>query len=377
VRTVKTQEEIIEAYPNKDNRGRFRKADLTGPSHGQTGGDSAKAWKGYDIISRGRIWSAPKTGRYAEYIKQHIITNYHDIDGVQERLDTLDEYDMIIHPERGFWPSLKKYAASDLGKPIQDIILEPIGFTNFSSSNSEYLGYPTQKPLGLLEKLLRVSSNEGDIVLDPFCGCGTAVDAAQALGRRWIGMDVSVLAINVVRARLEDTHGVNVLSGVNITGIPTSLEAAQMLFSQDAFEFERWAVGLVHARPNDKQTGDRGSDGELVFPSRDKMRTQRGIVSVKGGANLNPAIVRDLIGTVANMNAMMGVLITLQQPTRGMVKAAAEAGTWTDIFTNRTFPKIQMMTIADLLDGKTLDMPTPLNPYTKATHRHDRQGELL
>lgn len=379
VRTPRTERELRSAFPSRDRRGYFRKADLTGPSHGQTSGESLKPWKGYDIASRGRVWSAPKRGSYADYIDRHIIPGYHQIEGIHDRLDKLDEHDMIVHPETGFWPSLKKYEASDLGNPIQDIILDPIGFTNYSVSNSEYLGYPTQKPLGLLEKLIRVSSNEGDVVLDPFCGCGTAVDAAEALGRRWIGMDVSVLAINVIRARLEDMHGGNVMTDVEVTGIPTSPEAARMLFLRDPFEFERWAVDLVGAEPNKKQVGDSGSDGELAFPSNDKKRAQRGVVSIKGGANINPSMVRDLRGTVEAMHAAMGVLVLMKPPTRGMITEAAKAGLWTDNFTDRSWPKLQIITVAELLDGKQLVMPTAHPPYTKAKYSHSdsRQGELL
>ncbi|EHI47756.1 DNA methylase [SAR116 cluster alpha proteobacterium HIMB100] len=216
-------------------------------------------------------------------------------------------------------------------------------------------------------------------MLDPFCGCGTAVDAAQALGRRWAGMDVSVLAINAIRARLEDVHGTNVMTDVEVTGIPTSLEAARMLFQRDPFEFERWAVDLVGAEPNKKQVGDSGSDGELTFPSTDKKRAQRGVVSGKGGANVNPAMVRDLRGTVEAMNAAMGVLVLMKSSTRGMVTEAAKAGLWTDDFTDRNWPKLQIITVAELLDGRQPDMPNPRNPYTKATHTHSdsRQEELL
>lgn len=216
-------------------------------------------------------------------------------------------------------------------------------------------------------------------MLDTFCGCGTAVDAAQALGRRWIGMDVSVLAINVIRARLEDVHGPNVMTDVEVTGIPTSLEAARMLFQRDPFEFERWAVDLVGAEPNKKQVGDSGSDGELTFPFTDKKRAQRGVVSVKGGANINPSMVRDLRGTVEAMHAAMGVLVLMKPPTRGMVSEAAKAGMWTDDFTDRSWPKLQIITVAELLDGKQLVMPAAYPPYTKATHTHSdsRQGELL
>ena len=192
-------------------------------------------------------------------------------------------------------------------------------------------------------------------------------------------MDVSVLAINVIIARLEDVHGANVMTGVEVTGIPTSLAAARMLFMRDPFEFERWAVGKVKARPNDKQTGDAGSDGFIRFPAKNKAGRQLGIVSVKGGANIIPSMVRDLRGTVAAMQAAMGVLILMEKPTRGMGQEAAKDGLWTDELTGRSFPKLQIITVAELLENKLPDMPTPLRQTNRATYSHTdtRQGELL
>ncbi len=183
----------------------------------------------------------------------------------KERMEKAYRDSLIVQSAPGKVPAFKRYLDEMPGQPIttnwDDI-------EHLHASTAEFLGYPTQKPLALLDRIVKAFSNEGDIILDPFCGCGTAVDAAQALGRRWIGMDVSALAINVIIARLEDVHGPNVMTGVDVTGIPTDVTAARMLFNKDPFDFERWAVGLIHARPNDRQTGDGGSDGELLFPSR-------------------------------------------------------------------------------------------------------------
>lgn len=346
-----TEDEILEEFKLKDEKGQRYKDDsahiFRNPSMGVRP-NLCFTWRGFkNPHSSG--WRLSKQRLEEEYIKGNII-----IDG--NRL------------------SRRKYLKDYAGKPLGNVWVD----INIASGN-ERLGYPTQKPLALLKRIIEASSNEGDIILDPFCGCGTAVDAAQALGRHWIGMDVSALAINVIIARLEDVHGPNVMTGVEVTGIPTDVTAARMLFNKDPFDFERWAVGLIHARPNDRQTGDSGSDGELLFPSRGRGTTQEGIVSVKGGANITPSMVRDLRGTVEAMQAVMGVLILMEKPTRGMINEAAKAGLWADNFTGQNYPKLQIITIEALLSGIKPDMPTPRNPYTKATYRHSdtRQGELL
>jgi len=346
-----TEDEILEEFKLKDEKGQRYKDDsahiFRNPSMGARP-NLCFTWRGFTNPHTSG-WRLSKQRLEEEYLKGNII-----IDG--NKL------------------SRRKYLKDYAGKPLGNIWVD----IKIASGN-ERLGYPTQKPLALLRRIIEASSNEGDIILDPFCGCGTAVDAAQALGRRWIGMDVSALAINVIIARLEDVHGANVMTGVEVTGIPTDVTAARMLFNKDPFDFERWAVGLIHARPNDRQTGDGGSDGELLFPSRGQGATQEGIVSVKGGANITPSMVRDLRGTVAAMQAAMGVLILMEKPTRGMINEAAKAGLWADNFTGQNYPKLQIITIEALLSGIKPDMPTPRNPYTRATYRHTdtRQGELL
>ena len=154
----------------------------------------------------------------------------------------------------------------------------------------ERLGYPTQKPLALLKRIIRASSNEGDVVLDPFCGCGTSVDAAEALGRRWIGIDISTLAIDVILERLSNVHGTAILDWIDVTGRPRDVPGAKKLFARNPFEFERWAVGVLRGRPNDKQRGD-GADGTLRFPSQNKNRPNQHYF-VKGGVTVTPYAYR-------------------------------------------------------------------------------------
>ena len=203
----KTQDEIANAYPDMDNVGRYRGADLTGA--GAQGGESILPWTGYDVAARGRHWAPPlRDGTYADYIEAHFISNYKFIKGVHARLDALDEAGLITHPKTGVWPGLKRYADADRGNMQQNLVLSPIGFTNYSTKKGEYVGYKTQKPLGLLERLIRMSSNPGDVVLDPFCRCATTPIAAENLKRRWIGMDRGVEAyrqvVNRIRKKFPD-----------------------------------------------------------------------------------------------------------------------------------------------------------------------------
>ncbi len=198
----KDEEELRKAYPSRDERGRFRPADLTGPRHdAQRGSASTLAWKEYDVFAMNRVWSVPKTGRYAEYIEREFIPGYRGISGIHERLDALNEAGLIHHPKTGRWPGLKRYADADIGRPVLNLFLEPTGFTNYSTRRAEYTGWSTQKPVALLERIIRASSNPGDLVLDPFCGCATACIASEKLGREWMGIDIVPQAAEVLTDR--------------------------------------------------------------------------------------------------------------------------------------------------------------------------------
>ena len=228
IATPKTDEELAKAYPQTDGRGPVRFSDLTGPLHGTAPGlPSTTPWKGYDVYAKGRCWSPPKTGAYAEYIERHFIPGYRDIEGVQERLDALDDAGLIHHPTRGVWPGLKRYAASDRGNPPQSLILEPTGFTNYNKG-SEWVGYPTQKPLALLERIIAASSNPGDTVLDPFCGCATALVAAEKLERQWVGIDLSPKAKDLVELRLRNDLGLFGLQTTYRDDIPQRTDLGQV-----------------------------------------------------------------------------------------------------------------------------------------------------
>ena len=200
--TPKTHEDLKKAYPVNDRTfGPVRFSDLTGPNVRY--GESGAPWHGYDVSARGRHWAPPRAGHYAEYIERHFIPGYRSIEGTHARLDALDAAGLIHHPQKGVWPGLKRYAAADRGYSPQNLILTPTGFTNFNKG-AEWVGYPTQKPLALLERLITASSNEGDVVLDPFCGCATTLIAAEKLGRQWAGIDLSEKAVDLVKLRLSE-----------------------------------------------------------------------------------------------------------------------------------------------------------------------------
>ena len=293
----------------------------------------------------------------------------------KERMAELDAEDRIHYPDsKEKRPQFKRFLDEQKGVVAGNV------WTDINPINSqarERLGYPTQKPIALLERIVEASSNDGDIVLDPFCGCGTTIDAAQRLGRQWIGIDITYLSVDLIRKRLRDTYGSRIEKQYEVHGIPQDLAGAQAMFDKNPFEFERWAVSLIDGQPNEKQVGDKGIDGVVRFPTDKKMSAGRVIVSVKGGRQLNPAMVRDLIGTVNSQRAEMGVLVLMNPPTRGMKEAAKQSGRYEWALFGRTYPKVQIITVPDLFAGKSVDMPTPMLPYVKAPGFAGYQGNLF
>jgi DNA modification methylase len=221
---------------------------------------------------------------------------------------------------------------------------------------AERLGYPTQKPEALLERIIKASSNEGNLVLDPFCGCGTTIAVAQRLNRRWIGIDITHLAVALMKHRLHDMFDKQVQ--YDVIGEPFSLPDAKNLAESDPFQFEIWALGLVGARPIEKKKGaDRGIDGHLYFHDEadsKKGATKQIILSVKSG-KVSVKDMRDLRGVVDRENAQIGVLICMEKPTRDMRRESASAGFYKSHW--GTHPKLQILTIEELLTGYKIDYP--------------------
>ena len=219
----------------------------------------------------------------------------------------------------------------------------------------ERLGYPTQKPEALLERIIQASSNEGDLVLDPFCGCGTTIAAAQKLGRRWIGIDITHLAITLMKRRLYDAFGTE--AKFDVMGEPTSLPDAAALAASDPYQFQWWALGLIGARPVEQKKGaDKGIDGKIVFQGDGPGVFENVIISVKAG-HTGVSHVRDLRGVVEREKAAIGVLISMETPTKPMQTEAVTAGFFESKIWGKKYPKIQLLTIAELLTGNQVDMP--------------------
>jgi len=241
--------------------------------------------------------------------------------------------------------------------------VENYKFAWLNRASAERLGYPTQKPEALIELFIKVSSNEGDIILDPFCGCGTTIIAAEKLKRKWIGIDVTHLAISLMRHRLIDTFGESI--EFNVIGEPIDLKGAEELARQDPFQFEWWAVGKIGGRPaqDEKKKGkDKGIDGYIYFHDEPvgKGKTKKIIIQVKSG-HINPSQIRDLKGTLEREKAQIGVFITLRPPTKGMKKEALEAGYYISNWWGKKYPKIQILTIQEILEGKAIDYPPRTN----------------
>lgn len=250
-------------------------------------------------------------------------------------------------------PSYKRYLDEMPGVPLQDIWDDIAPLTGQAA---ERLGYPTQKPLALLERIISASSNPGDIVLDPFCGCGTTVAAAQKLGRRWIGIDITHLAIALQKYRLREMFSQDVV--FQVIGEPTSLQGARQLAQEDRFQFQWWALSLIRARPYGSDAGgrtgkkgaDRGIDGLVTFVDDSTGKPKRVIVQVKSG-KVQRKDVGELVGTVTRENAAMGVFLTLEEPTREMTAEALAAGFYESPGWNRRFPRVQVVTVRGLLSG--------------------------
>lgn len=282
----------------------------------------------------------------------------------RERMEQMDADGRLYLPANKKQRIQRKRYLDELEGETVDSLFDDISPIN--SQAKERLGYPTQKPVALLERILAASSGEGDVVLDPFCGCGTTIDAAIRLKRRWLGIDVTYIAVDLIHKRLRHTYGEEIESTYDILGIPRDRAGAFALFSHSPFDFERWAVSLVDAQPNEKQVGDRGIDGVARFPLDGRGGMGRVLVSVKGGKQIGPAFVRDLLGTVETQKAEMGILILMTEPTRGIIDAVNHAGNYTLAVNNQTFPKVQAITVNQLLQGERPKMPPTILPYMQA-----------
>jgi site-specific DNA-methyltransferase (adenine-specific) len=267
----------------------------------------------------------------------------------KEKMRQLHDQGRLVYTKSGL-PRYKRYLDEMAGSPVTSVWID---IPPINSQAQERLGYPTQKPLALLERIIQASSNEEDIVLDPFCGCGTAVHAAQKLGRRWIGIDITCLAISLIERRLNDAFpGIE----YEVHGTPKTLEDAVDLAARDKYQFQWWAVGAVGGRPyaGKKKGADRGIDGILFFKA-DSKNTGTVIISVKGGDTVGVNAVRELHSVIEREKAAIGVLVTAALPTRAMEKEAAATGFFES--DSGKVPRIQIITLAELFQGKRPRIP--------------------
>lgn len=330
-------------YRHEDTDGkRYTLSDLTGA--GTRKGLTGNPWRGIDVTAKGRHWMV-----------------------LPDELDNLESEGRIYWPTKGEMPRLKRFLDEMSGTPLQDVIddIPPIG-----AQAAERMGYPTQKPLELLERILLASSNPGDVVLDPFCGCGTTVAAAQKLGRRWLGIDITHLAIALQRYRLE-----SMFPGIQfrVVGEPQDVAAARQLARENRYQFQWWALSLVRAKPLGGEAGskegkkgkDRGIDGVINFIDDSSSKAKRVIVQVKSG-KVKSGDIQDLIGTLQREQAQLAVFITLEPASKEMLAEAAPAGLYESVGWGQNFPRCQILTIEQLLEGEKVRMPPAFGTFKQA-----------
>ena len=360
---------------------------LTGS--GTRGGESGKTWRGFDPTAKGRHWAIPR--RLLEEIDEDL-SNLSQ----HQKLDRLYELGHIEIQEGHAWPVYQHYITPEDGQAISDIwAYQP--YTEgtvygratgidadvrwLSTTDQERLGYPTQKPEALLERIVSASSNEGDVVLDPFCGCGTSIAAAERLNRRWIGIDITHIAITLIRHRLRDTFK-DELKPYAVLGQPQDVASALALATDSEnsgrYQFEWWALGLVDARPaQDRKKGaDSGVDGYINFFDDNSGKAKRIIVQVKSG-HVTRDQIATLKGDMDREEAEIGLFITLETPTRPMETEATSAKFYTpEHFPDNHYPRIQILTIEELLSGARADYPrlAPDTTFRRAPRRRRTAG---
>jgi DNA modification methylase len=330
-------------FDDNNGRGRYWTGDLTGA--GTRNGPSGEPWRGFDVRAMGRHWA------YAP-----------------DALEELDKEKRIYWPQtKGAMPKLKRYLNEAKGIPAQDILLDVPSLQRMSAGYSESLGYPTQKPLLLLQRFIEASTNVGDVVFDPFAGCGTSIFAAHTLKRKWIGCDIAILSVQIVRDVLSKRFGLKEGKDYVIDGVPLSVPGARDLFERDPRQFQHWVVELAGGFANNKHSGDLGIDGRIHYKTPKGLKNM--VLSVKGG-KLTPAHVRELRGVLEREeDAQLAGLITLQNPTKGMTSEAIDGGVFK--YDGKSYPRIQIRTVEELLNKKGFDTPSRVE-----TLSWERQGAL-
>lgn len=368
--TGQYSEEQLSRYKYEDERGRFRAENLTAPHFSET---RTIEWRG----------THPGANRQWRFSIEEL-----------ERLYAAGRI-LLQRNGRPRKDGLKEYLEEAEGPPLQDIWID-IGL---GPTAGERLGYQTQKPLALLERIISASSLPGDVVLDPFCGCGTTIHAAQKLDREWIGIDITYLAINLIKRRLKDAFGEEI--EFEEKGQPTDFAGAKQLAENDKFQFQHWALSLIGARPLKEGEGkgaDRGVDGLVYYyeterkdipgrvmeeplPRSEPVHREKIIVQVKGGG-VKRGDVATLLGDANNQKAAGGILITLDKPSKQMREEASDAGRYTSkLWHDKDYPRIQILTVEGLLNlTERVDAPPQINPFAMAAREstaREKQAEML
>ena len=341
-------EKTTSKYKHRDEDGRLYRLDsLINPSHNRPN-------LTYEFLGVTKVWRWTRERMQAAYVAG-----------------------LVVQTNPGTIPQLKRFIDEQRGRPLGDVWTD---IPPINSQAEERMGYPTQKPVALLERIISASSNEGDVVLDPFCGCGTAVYAAEKLKRRWIGIDITHLSIGLIERRMTDAFPALLEKGAfEVIGTPKDLGAARDLAERDKHQFQAWACMRVGAQmyKGGKKGADGGIDGLLWIKVGDG-KTEKVIVQVKGGAHVQRANIATLKGDVDREKAVIGLFITLAEPTREMVKEAAAAGHYESPH-HGAFAKIQILTIEDLLSNKARphfpDMSRGAQTFKKAKKENAGAGK--
>ena len=330
-------------YMDPDTGRRYTLDNLTGP------GGAAKGNPSYEVMGVTRYW------RYS-----------------QKRMQELIDEGRIVQTSSGAVPRYKRYLDEMPGIPLQDIWTD---IPPLSSQSLERLNYQTQKPEALLERIIASSSNEGDVVLDPFCGCGTAMAAAHKMNRQWLGIDITHLSVALMKNRLNTSFGLEAGRDYDVVGEPQDEGSARALWEQDPYQFQFWAVSLLEAQPQQEQRrgADRGVDGMLYFIDGPRRTPHKAVIQVKGGRVSSPQ-VRDLRGVVEREGAALGLFISLEPPTRDMRQEAAAAGFFHSDLWAREFPKVQLRTVGEMLSGQGFELPPRPADYQPAQRVRRPQG---
>lgn len=350
-------DKILEQYSNVDEDGRrYQLTSVTNPNKNRPN-------LTYEFLGITRVWRWTK-----------------------ERMQKAYEDGIVLQTKPRAVPRQKRYLDEQRGRPLGDIWTD---IPPLQGSSAEYMDYPTQKPLALMERIIRASSNEGDLVFDPFCGCGTTCAAAHQLNRRWIGIDITHLGISLQKHRLYDMFELKSGEDYKVIGEPTTEGAAKALAQDSAnegrYQFEWWALSLVGAKPVGGQAGsrrgkkgaDKGIDGVINFFEQDekgKSKPKKVVVQVKSG-KVKSGDIRDLKGTIEREKAAIGVFITLQLPTQDMLKESLAAGYYESGFWNKTYRKLQILSIRDLLGGDGVDMPPQHGTHRQAARQKSTDGK--